>query len=100
MSIHKTSNVSLKDFRSFLTKMGAKPKGTRGGHEIWFHKDLPRSIPLQTHIDPVPEFIVLEILNYFKVSKKKMWEIIKPEKGTTERKAKVARKGKRSKKKK
>lgn len=79
--------------------MGAKPKRIRGGHEVWFHKDLPRSIPLQTHIDPVPEFIVLEILNYFKVSKNRMWEIIKPEKGTTERKVKVARKGKRSKKK-
>lgn len=78
--------------------MGAKHKRDRGGHEIWFHKDLPRSIPLQSHIDPVPEFIVLEILNYFGVSKKRMWDIISPKKGTTERKSKVARKGKRSKK--
>ena len=98
MSVYKTGNVPLKDFRKFLVSMGAKQIRKRGGHEIWFHKDLPRSIPLQTHIDPVPEFIVLEILNYFNVSKRTMWERITPQKGTKERKAKVARKGKRSKK--
>ena len=99
MSTYKTSNVPLKDFRKFLGKMGAKHKRDRGGHEIYFHKDLPRSIPIQSHLDPVPEFIVLEILNYFGVSKKKMWDIINPSKGMTERIAKVARRGKRSHKK-
>jgi len=98
MAVYKTSNVPLRDFRKFLLSIGAKLIRTRGGHEIWFHRDLPRSIPLQTHIDPVPEFIVLEILNYFKVSKRTMWETINPQKGTKERKTKVARKGKRSKK--
>ncbi len=78
--------------------MGAKHKRDRGGHEIYFHKDLPRSIPIQSHIDPVPEFIVEEVLKYFNVSKKEMWNIIKPQKGTTERKSKTARRGKRSKK--
>ncbi len=99
MGVYKSSNVPLRDFRKFLESIGAKHIRDRGGHEIWFHKDLPRSIPLQSHIDPVPEFIVLEVLNYFKVSKKRMWEIISPSKGTKERKARVARKGKRSKKK-
>lgn len=99
MNVYKSRNVPLKDLRKFLEIMGAKHIRDKGGHEIWSHKDLPRSIPIQSHIDPVPEFIVLEILKYFSVSKKRMWEIINPPKGTTERKSKVARRGKRSKKK-
>jgi predicted RNA binding protein YcfA (HicA-like mRNA interferase family) len=75
MNTLKSSNVSLKDMRRFLKLQGAKKIRIRGGHEIWSHRDLPRSIPLQTHIDPVPEFIMLEILNYFQISKHKMGEI-------------------------
>jgi hypothetical protein len=98
MNVYKTSNVPLADFRKFLIEIGGKHIRDRGGHEIWFHKDLPRSIPIQSHIDPVPEFIVIEVLNYFNILKKKMWEIIKPSKGSKERKSEIARKGKRSKK--
>ena len=100
MTNYKISNVPLIDFRIFLKSQGAKHIRTKGGHEIWFHKDLPRSIPLQSHITPVPEFIVLEIINYFDISKKEMWETIRPSKGTTERVSKVSKKGKRSNKKK
>jgi predicted RNA binding protein YcfA (HicA-like mRNA interferase family) len=75
MNTLKSSNVSLKDMRRFLKLQGAKKIRIRGGHEIWSHRDLTRSIPLQTHIDPVPEFIMLEILNYFQISKHKMGEI-------------------------
>jgi len=82
--------------KRFLQLMGAKQIRKRGGHLIYSHRDLPRPIPLQSHIDPVPEFIVLEIINYFDISKSKMWDMLYPPKGTTERKAKVARKGKRS----
>lgn len=100
MGTKKVKNVPLKDVIRFLKMMGAKQIRTRGGHYIFSHKDLNRSIPLQSHIDPVPEFIVLEILNYFEISKAKMWDMLHPPKGTTERTAKVARKGKRSGKKK
>jgi predicted RNA binding protein YcfA (HicA-like mRNA interferase family) len=96
MNIYKITNVPLSDFRKFLFKMGAKHKRTRGGHEIYFHKDLPRSIPIQSHVDPVPSFIVDEVLKYFNISKKDMWNIIKSSKGTTERKSKTSKRGKRS----
>jgi hypothetical protein len=102
MNTYKTSNVPLKDFRTFLKLMGAKLVRTRGKHDVYFHKDLPRSIPIQDHIDPVPEFIVLEILNYFDISKRRMWKIIKT--GTTEKPKKkssttTTKRGKRAKKK-
>lgn len=54
----RLSNVSLALFRSFLEEKGLKKIRTSGGHEIWSRSDLGRPVILQTHIDPVPEFIV------------------------------------------
>ena len=57
----KNSNLQffkLKDFRKFLEFKGLKLIGTTGGHEVWSGKDLLRPVILQTHIDPVPEFII------------------------------------------
>jgi hypothetical protein len=99
MNTFKASNVKLKDLRRFLDLQGAKIIRTSGGHEIWSHKSLPRPIPIQTHIDPVPEFIVLEILNYFEVSKNKMGELLGYTKATQKRTVGKTKRGKRSKKK-
>jgi len=97
MNTYKASNVSLVDFQLFLKRVGARKIRTTGGHYIYSHPDLKRSIPLQSHIDPVPEFVVLEIINYFNMSTEEMWKIINPAKGTSERKEGPARKGKRAK---
>ena len=58
MNTYKASNVPLNDFIKFLEHMGAKKIRTTGGHYIFAHRDLKRPIPIQTHIDPVPKFIV------------------------------------------
>lgn len=44
-------------------------KGTkgRGGHEKWSRSGLDRPITIQTHIDPVPEFIVKQVLRHLKM---------------------------------
>ncbi len=66
MSTRKLSNIPVKKFRKFLKNQGLKiikdTKG-RGGHEKWSKRELDRPITLQTHIDPVPEFIVQQILH-------------------------------------
>jgi hypothetical protein len=51
-------NISLEDFRSFLKHCGLKLIRTSGGHEIWSSKDLTRPVTLQSHIDPIPLFII------------------------------------------
>lgn len=69
MSKRKLSNVSLDDYRLFLQKAGCKCTRTKGGHEHWTRNDLNRPITVQTHVDPVPEFIIkngLRILNLTK----------------------------------
>ena len=51
-------NIPIRVFREFLTRKGLKCIRTNGGHEIWARHDLARPVILQTHVDPVPEFIV------------------------------------------
>jgi len=72
MSTRKLSNISVAEYREFLTYIGCKCIRRKGGHEHWSRNDLLRPVTFQSHIDPVPEFIIkngLRILgkdkNYF-----------------------------------
>jgi len=51
-------NISPGLFRKYLTYKGLKHIRTNAGHEIWCRSDLKRPITFQTHIDPIPEFII------------------------------------------
>ena len=55
-------NIRLKDFRKFLENHGMKCIRTKGGHEIWSRSNLHRPVIIQSHIDPVPLFIVKNCL--------------------------------------
>ncbi|HCY41014.1 MAG TPA: hypothetical protein DHV48_06610 [Prolixibacteraceae bacterium] len=80
MNIPKLSNIGVEDLRRFLKDQGLhliKDSRGRGGHEKWSRADLDRPITIQTHITPVPEFIILQILRHLKMSKRTFWEIIK-----------------------
>ena len=61
-------NIPLRLFREYLTYKGLKQIRTKGGHEVWSRKDLGRPIVLQTHIDPVPEFIIKSNLRTLRVT--------------------------------
>ena len=76
MSTHRLSNVSLDDYREFLKKVGCKNIDTEGGHEKWSRKDLLRPIIVQTHIDPVPEFIIKNALRNLGLTKKDFFNIL------------------------
>ncbi|HEY9341930.1 MAG TPA: type II toxin-antitoxin system HicA family toxin [Hanamia sp.] len=69
-------NVSLRDCRKFLTKVGCQTKRTTGGHEHWTREDLLRPITIQTHIDPVPERIMKQILSTLKIDKEEFLKIL------------------------
>lgn len=76
MSTRKLCNVKLSDYREFLTKSGCKCIGTEGGHEKWSRKDLTRPVIVQTHIEPVPEFIIKNALRTLGLTKKQFFEIL------------------------
>lgn len=69
-------NVSLRDCRKFLTKAGCYTKRTTGGHEHWTRADLLRPITIQTHIDPVPERIMKQIINTLEIDWDEFVEIL------------------------
>ncbi len=100
MNTFKISNISLSDMRKYLKLKGAKKTRTEGGHEFWYHKDLPRPITLQSHIDPVYEFIVKQIIAYFNDTKEDFHKIINPKlKTKAEEEKKPTKRGKRANKK-
>ncbi len=51
-------NISPAVFRNFLKYKGLNHIGTKGGHEKWSKKDMLRPVIFQTHINPIPEFII------------------------------------------
>ena len=70
MSTKHLRNIPLKLYRDFLSEQGCVCNRKNGGHEHWSRKDLLRPITIQTHIDPVPEFIIKNGLRQLGVSKK------------------------------
>jgi hypothetical protein len=72
----KISNISLGELRKFLVNFGCELKRIKGGHEHWAKTDLARPVTFQTHIEPIPEFIMKNILRNLGVSNKEFWEIL------------------------
>ena len=58
MNTYKLSNVSISLFRKFLFDIGCKRISIERGHEKWHKDGCLRPVIIQTHIDPIPEFIV------------------------------------------
>ncbi len=70
-------NISLKLFRKYLKYKGLKHLRTTGGHEVWSSSTLKRPIILQTHVDPIPEFIVKMNLRTLGVDRDDFIEFLK-----------------------
>lgn len=66
----KLSNITLDEFRAFMRAKGLTMQRTNGGHEMWSREGMPRPVVFQTHIDPLPEFVVKNNLNAIGVSRK------------------------------
>lgn len=79
MSTRKLSNISLNEFRKFLKNQGLNVitnTKARGGLEKWSKKGMDRPITIQTHISPVPEFIVKQVLRHLNISKKEFFKYL------------------------
>ena len=60
--MNRLKNIPLVLFKKFLVYKGLKLVKTEGGHEKWYSHGLLRPVIIQTHVDPVPEFIVRNCL--------------------------------------
>lgn len=70
MSPKHIRNVPLKLFKDFLKEQGCSYARINGGHEHWTRSDLSRPITIQTHVDPIPEFIIKNALTQLGLTKK------------------------------
>lgn len=75
MSRNHLKNIALRDFRKFLKHIGCEQIRSNGGHEVWAKKEMPRPITIQSHIDPIPEFIVQNCQRNLGMSKETFFEI-------------------------
>ncbi len=74
MNTYKLSNIPVNDFRNFLTFVGCSKVKVEGGHERWIKPGITRPIILQTHISPVPEFIVKNTLRNLGMTKAQFFD--------------------------
>ena len=59
MNTYRISNLSIADFRLFLADQGChEVESGNTGHEKWTKDGILRPVVFQTHIDPIPEFII------------------------------------------
>lgn len=70
MSSQHLRNIDLDDYRKYLEHIGCRCTRRKGGHEHFTRHDLSRPLTLQSHIDPVPEFIVKNHLRILGIDRK------------------------------
>jgi hypothetical protein len=76
MSTRHLRNITISQLESFLELAQCKYMSNEKGHCKYTRADLNRPVVFQNHIDPVPEFIVKNILRLFPYSKDDFFEIL------------------------
>ena len=70
------SNISVAEFRAVLSILGLSLVRTKGGHEAWMKAGMLRPVIFQTHVEPVPEFVVRNNLRNMGVSRQEFLAIL------------------------
>jgi predicted RNA binding protein YcfA (HicA-like mRNA interferase family) len=63
------SNITLAEFRGILSRLGLSKVRSRGGHEVWTKDGMLRPIIIQSHIEPIPEFVIRNNLRNLGITK-------------------------------
>lgn len=80
MSTQHLRNITISQLESFLELCQCKFIKSKKGHAQYTRSDLTRPLPFQNHIEPVPEFILQNILRGLGYSKKEFFEILEQKK--------------------
>ncbi len=70
------SNVSIAQFRAILSALGLVCVRTKGGHEAWSKDGMTRPVIFQTHVDPIPEFIIRSNLRTLGISREEFIRLL------------------------
>ena len=63
------SNVTIAEFRAIMVLLGMTKVRTKGGHEAWMKAGMTRPAIVQTHVDPVPEYVLRNNLRFIGISR-------------------------------
>lgn len=74
--MRRLSNITIDEFRAVLSSLGLSCNGRRGGHEKWSKEGMTRPIVFQTHIEPLPEFVVRNNIRNLGLSREDFIEIL------------------------
>jgi hypothetical protein len=80
MSTRHLRNISISQLESFLELCQCKFNKNAKGHVQYIRADLTRPLTFQNHIDPVPEFIVKNLLRGMGYSKNDFFDILEEKK--------------------
>lgn len=76
MSARHLKNISISKFEAFLELAQCKFKSNKKGHVQYIRSDLTRPLVFQNHIDPIPEFIIKNLLRNMGYSKNDFFDIL------------------------
>ncbi len=63
------SNVTIAEFRAIMVLLGMTKVRTKGGHEAWMKAGMTRPAIVQTHVNPVPEYVLRNNLRVIGISR-------------------------------
>ncbi|MBR3492225.1 MAG: type II toxin-antitoxin system HicA family toxin [Bacteroidales bacterium] len=70
------SNVSISEFRAIMLLLGLSKVRTKGGHEAWMKAGMTRPAIVQTHVDPVPEYVLRNNLRIIGISREEFLTLL------------------------
>ena len=70
------SNVSISEFRAIMLLLGLTKVRTKGGHEAWMKVGMTRPAIVQTHVDPVPEYVLRNNLRIIGISREEFLALL------------------------
>ena len=70
------SNVSISEFRAIMLLLGLTKVRTKGGHEAWMKAGMTRPAIVQTHVDPVPEYVLRNNLRIIGISREEFLALL------------------------
>lgn len=68
-------NITVSDLRRILRIYGCEFARTKGGHEAWKSDKVARPIIFQTHVTPVPEMVVRNLIRDLGTTKEEFLKI-------------------------
>jgi len=70
------SNITIVEFRTVLQKLGLTLVRHKGGHEVWSKKGMTKPVIIQSHISPIPEFIIKNNLRTLGIDKQEFLKLL------------------------